>query len=101
MIRRPPRSTLFPTRRSSDLRQHPDRVLGRHGGDDAPAEYAELVERLQVGLDAGAADRKRTRLDSSHSQNSYSVFCLKKKKNKLKTNLTYELRAADVLNCLY
>ncbi len=42
-------------------RPNPDRVLGRHGGDHARAEHAELVERLQVGLDAGAAARVRSR----------------------------------------
>src|SRR2546430_5091854 len=69
MIRRPPRSTLFPYTtlfRSPDPSLHlvaPGRVLGR---------------RLDVGR---PEDRKSTRLNSSHSQISYAVFCLKKKTN--------------------
>src|SRR5439155_15175320 len=74
MIRRPPRSTLFPTRRSSDL---PGvlRVLAAvavHGPDEPPVR------------DHPQADRKSTRLNSSHVAISYAVFCLKKKKNKIK-----------------
>src|SRR3982751_7030442 len=69
MIRRPPRSTLFPYTtlfRSLVLRVHHDRPLPCH----------RLLQRL--------ADRKSTRLNSSHDQISYAVFCLKKKK----TNIT-------------
>src|SRR2546430_3912543 len=70
MIRRPPRSTLFPTRRSSDL---PARRL-RSG----PAVTASRRGRRPTR--EGDVDRKSTRLNSSHSQISYAVFCLKKKK---------------------
>src|SRR5688572_31128047 len=69
MIRRPPRSTLFPTRRSSDLEQVEARVEHREGHQ---LLFSDLV-RLQL------RDRKSTRLNSSHSQISYAVFCLKKK----------------------
>src|SRR5438874_7854256 len=74
MIRRPPKSTLFPTRRSSDLLlilhhvkagQHSD---GQHHVHDRPGE-GDNHER----------DRKSTRLNSSHVEISYAVFCLKKK----------------------
>src|SRR5437868_9976871 len=65
MIRRPPRSTLFPTRRSSDLAQPRDRAA--HAGHD---------QRRGV---RGPEDRKSTRLNSSHVSISYAVFCLKKK----------------------
>src|SRR5207253_7591669 len=69
MIRRPPRSTLFPTRRSSDLGSH-------HGSFGGRQEHAALHPRR-----AGTAeDRKSTRLNSSHVAISYAVFCLKKKK---------------------
>src|SRR5207253_10214116 len=73
MLRRPPRSTLFPTRRSSDL-EGAGREPGARGGQ---------------GLDGGKVparsrtpdqDRKSTRLNSSHVATSYAVFCLKKKK---------------------
>src|SRR5256885_5399953 len=76
MIRRPPRSTLFPYTtlfRSATAR-----------GDDALLER-ERVGDHQVGVDRGhrdAVDRKSTRLNSSHLVISYAVFCLKKKKNK-------------------
>src|SRR5438309_8221306 len=69
MIRRPPRSTLFPTRRSSDL-QLALAGVADHG-------QAQRVWRMQLA----AGDRKSTRLNSSHSSSSYAVFCLKKKKN--------------------
>src|SRR5438270_6295110 len=74
MIRRPPRSTLFPSRRSSDLitiiSTLPSAGLGA------------LLLLMAVHVDLSViADRKSTRLNSSHSQISYAVFCLKKKKN--------------------
>src|SRR2546430_5788036 len=72
MIRRPPRSTLFPYttlfRSSRDVRDR-HRVFGR----PRQAERAAHADR-------GRGDRKSTRLNSSHSQISYAVFCLKKKK---------------------
>src|SRR5689334_23868098 len=98
MIRRPPRSTLFPyttlfrSRRRGDRQ---DRVLGARPVDreaqirllleDADVEAAlELLRAF--GLEVGRRlrrredqDRKSTRLNSSHSSISYAVFCLKKK----------------------
>src|SRR2546430_13589825 len=71
MIRRPPRSTLFPyTTLFRSLRVPGHRVAG-------------AVRRLPQAVSRGAragGDRKSTRLNSSHSQISYAVFCLKKKK---------------------
>src|SRR2546430_8610392 len=71
MIRRPPRSTLFPY---TTLFRSLVRVFGVGDGDDA-----------LVGMDrqrnGARQDRKSTRLNSSHSQISYAVFCLKKKSN--------------------
>src|SRR2546430_13595663 len=71
MIRRPPRSTLFPYTtlfRSEPDQGRLDRGPLRHlRGGDPPGHGAE-------------ADRKSTRLNSSHSQISYAVFCLKKKR---------------------
>src|SRR6266567_7916706 len=66
MIRRPPRSTLFPY---TTLFRSPHLVADR--GIGCAAAHCEIV-----------ADRKSTRLNSSHSQISYAVFCLKKKKTK-------------------
>src|SRR2546430_8847897 len=74
MIRRPPRSTLFPTRRSSDLQRRGAALRGL-GKDDARRDGGGLVGRWCSRL-----DRKSTRLNSSHSQISYAVFCLKKKR---------------------
>src|SRR5688572_32743105 len=86
MIRRPPRSTLFPytTLFRSGLHQ---RVSRFDDGGRQILEGAlivrfgrELIEsEIVIGIESG--DRKSTRLNSSHSQISYAVFCLKKKKN--------------------
>src|SRR2546430_4555278 len=91
MIRRPPRSTLFPytTLFRSVLEQRAPRDLVRDEGVAVPVapdpgaelkkwRHLELLRR--VGLSQG--DRKSTRLNSSHSQISYAVFCLKKKKSR-------------------
>src|SRR3712207_7017537 len=84
MIRRPPRSTLFPYTtlfRSGDLRHLRQDVRPAEGGEAALAHQAvdvgvALVER-RAPLQQ---DRKSTRLNSSHANISYAVFCLKKKK---------------------
>src|SRR5258707_10576799 len=71
MIRRPPRSTLFPY--TTLFRSYVQQLVARGVHDVA------LV--LAVGERAGVAgDRKSTRLNSSHANISYAVFCLKKKK---------------------
>src|SRR5256885_5860713 len=96
MIRRPPRSTLFPYTtlfRSLRRRRARDRraLLRRFG--QPPGRHRDLVggggaagrrvwPRRKDG--AGVADRKSTRLNSSHLVISYAVFCLKKKKKKTK-----------------
>src|SRR5688572_31572894 len=73
MIRRPPRSTLFPYttlfRSSADL------------GGVRPGELGTRPDPPRPWR-----DRKSTRLNSSHSQISYAVFCLKKKKNRIAVN---------------
>src|SRR5438034_6114735 len=84
MIRPPPISTPFPTRRSSDL-------------DDADPFANQIKQHVSLsGRESGRADtfrlddfavmtgdRKSTRLNSSHTVISYAVFCLKKKKKRL------------------
>src|SRR2546427_6823508 len=84
MIRRPPRSTLFPytTLFRSQL------VGGRPAGQREDESRPDRVIPLVPGELAGVAevDRKSTRLNSSHSQISYAVFCLKKKKKKYNSN---------------
>src|SRR2546428_7907443 len=86
MIRRPPRSTLFPY--TTLFRS----LLGPSGEGDGG--LAPVVRQLGERVDAhagvlaalgivGGGDRKSTRLNSSHDQISYAVFCLKKKKTRI------------------
>src|SRR2546430_12702447 len=86
MIRRPPRSTLFPY--TTLFRSHPLRFR-RLEREVRGVELLCYREKLMAGLpnfatyfgrDMLMTDRKSTRLNSSHSQISYAVFCLKKKK---------------------
>src|SRR2546430_11348184 len=84
MIRRPPRSTLFPytTLFRSELRASPSAGADEGAARALAAEAAREASRVQAALahrGAPRADRKSTRLNSSHSQISYAVFCLKKK----------------------
>src|SRR2546427_6116857 len=102
MIRRPPRSTLFPyttlfrSREDlpriaeirlelDDLRPGNLQVFGREAATRTAAFSSQLLDQVRNrDLDAsgeklGEVDRKSTRLNSSHSQISYAVFCLKKK----------------------
>src|SRR5438270_5381451 len=88
MIRRPPRSTLFPyttlfrsqlLRRLDAERAH--RRARRRGGCGQDQRHIGPAPGRLVGH---GQDRKSTRLNSSHSQISYAVFCLKKKKKKKK-----------------
>src|SRR5438874_11104121 len=82
MIRRPPRSTLFPYTtlfRSSFLGFLKLRTLRRRPFSHLSSE----IIRQRIGQDK-ITDRKSTRLNSSHVEISYAVFCLKKKKKKKK-----------------
>src|SRR2546427_7645231 len=76
MIRRPPRSTLFPY--TTLFRSQ---AGGRGASVLAPAQRRDRRGAGGRGGSSAAQDRKSTRLNSSHSQISYAVFCLKKKKN--------------------
>src|SRR2546427_1598244 len=84
MIRRPPRSTLFPYTtlfRSHALQCRSQGRSSLASLDSSPV--AKWFHRTPKSLWLIEADRKSTRLNSSHSQISYAVFCLKKKKNQL------------------
>src|SRR2546430_3059178 len=96
MIRRPPRSTLFPY--TTLFRSRPGDVPGSGvGGEVGRGNGVAETGRGGVGVEPdgvgrGAtpfprptSDRKSTRLNSSHSQISYAVFCLKKKKKETTT----------------
>src|SRR2546422_3561177 len=87
MIRRPPRSTLFPyTTLFRSFVVARDRFGGPFFDDTAAVQHqrpvAQLADARQVVADEEhrASDRKSTRLNSSHGYISYAVFCLKKKK---------------------
>src|SRR4051794_41189873 len=90
MIRRPPRSTLFPYTtlfRSVPVRHCPD---GKRGAGGAECQQGGRQPRETGGAEdvlgeqrADRQDRKSTRLNSSHPSISYAVFCLKKKNNRL------------------
>src|SRR2546430_8093511 len=94
MIRRPPRSTLFPY--TTLFRSHRVSRPRRHGEHRkkqgfllSPCQSGRSVSRPDnpfLGL-----DRKSTRLNSSHSQISYAVFCLKKKKTQSITPVYYNV----------
>src|SRR3712207_8409479 len=99
MIGRPPRSTLFPTTTLSRSTGRPSVQKGNHAAVaidpnplaslDPPGAQSRTDDRRQAVLarddrrvahDAADVDRKSTRLNSSHANISYAVFCLKKKK---------------------
>src|SRR2546430_5526667 len=92
MIRRPPRSTLFPYttlfRSHAAARGHIQNTLAEYSrwqrfAENAGVSFercASIVEQIDWRRQFAVKDRKSTRLNSSHSQISYAVFCLKKKK---------------------
>src|SRR2546421_5454907 len=92
MIRRPPRSTLFPyTTLFRSLRTAPGCDPAAAGGADvrghgpqAHADGGRPRAAARPGPGGAGPDRKSTRLNSSHDQISYAVFCLKKKKKNKK-----------------
>src|SRR2546430_5502135 len=89
MIRRPPRSTLFPY--TTLFRSHRDvgvnvAVAGVHVQRDEHPRTQHVAMDVGAALEDRREDRKSTRLNSSHSQISYAVFCLKKKKSSTLTN---------------
>src|SRR5687768_18111360 len=94
MIRRPPRSTLFPYTtlfRSAGFVARPTRVERSKGKGTGGIMFETSVIQGQPRVAAGRlsllTDRKSTRLNSSHGYISYAVFCLKKKKKK---TITYD-----------
>src|SRR2546430_12035401 len=112
MIRRPPRSPLFPyttlsrsrearprrTRVAADALDQPRSHLRGElaGGGEARQPRAHRVGQHQPHLRRRAReemrqDRKSTRLNSSHSQISYAVFCLKKKNKVRRTNVSNQI----------
>src|SRR3712207_7122288 len=98
MIRRPPRSTLFPytTLFRSDLGPGDPCLITFTSGTSGPPKAVVHGQRYLAG------DRKSTRLNSSHANISYAVFCLKKKKSsKQGTNKVLDLLPAIRLVDVY
>src|SRR2546430_13350589 len=99
MIRRPPRSTLFP---------YTTLFRSQVGSGPFEVDRLEMSLRQAVGdtaeraaaLTPGCKDRKSTRLNSSHSQISYAVFCLKKK-NKSNNTETLQDTSSEHYNVIY
>src|SRR5258707_5962419 len=82
MIRRPPRSTLFPYTTLFRSRW----TVDQHGRFEiAGVERNEVARLVQRRMHSSGGDRKSTRLNSSHANISYAVFCLKKKNNVSRT----------------
>src|SRR5947209_16142506 len=91
MIRRPPRSTLFPYTTLFRSRGHC--AAHRRGRGLRSDGICNRAARRRMGHPDGARlDRKSTRLNSSHANISYAVFCLKKKKKTKKTKHNYTNR---------
>src|SRR5437667_6769522 len=91
MIRRPPRSTLFPYttlfRSKIDRGELLSEPRGRAAHETAVRRHTHREPYRALGAACpGRLDRKSTRLNSSHITISYAVFCLKKKKNKQETS---------------
>src|SRR5688572_31425876 len=93
MLRRPPRSTLFPYTTLFRSASTASSINSRGLTSRSAATWRRRPLRPAVpaggsGQAVKTPDRKSTRLNSSHSQISYAVFCLKKKKKKKKNNKT-------------
>src|SRR3712207_8957748 len=88
MIRRPPRSTLFPyTTLFRSIPTHPSAASTQQRGKKVQETWGVFEDIFCAGNDSTflflQEDRKSTRLNSSHANISYAVFCLKKKNNLL------------------
>src|SRR5690349_23943412 len=102
MIRRPPRSTLFPY--TTLFRSDASRLTVRFARDNHSSSLLPIVRQANTSVGSELSprtgcqnfltplDRKSTRLNSSHVEISYAVFCLKKKKNKTKTHTVVKNR---------
>src|SRR2546430_11584456 len=96
MIRRPPRSTLFPYTtlfRSSFFEYCKKRRFKSLGS----VSFADITQHLY----SRQQDRKSTRLNSSHSQISYAVFCLKKKKLKIHVHCNPERQTTQMTSHIH
>src|SRR5688572_32544470 len=100
MIRRPPRSTLFPY--TTLFRSGTDKVDRRRMLDQLSKLNAMSFD--EIGDPEIKTDRKSTRLNSSHSQISYAVFCLKKKNSyhiQIVEDICIKLLSLYMISCYY
>src|SRR5437899_8396972 len=97
MIRRPPRSTLFPYHDALPicLRER----VGRCARQGWPAPWREAAGSGSAQAILAARDRKSTRLNSSHLGISYAVFCLKKKKKKKNNSIEKQQTTSARARC--
>src|SRR2546426_9198740 len=95
MIRRPPRSTLFPY--TTLFRSVPSQLQRAVGFQTQIGQHSKVAGHSQCKVPL--TDRKSTRLNSSHLVISYAVFCLKKKKKKkrTKTNIQQTIKTIHVI----
>src|SRR2546430_12395021 len=100
MIRRPPRSTLFPYTTLFRSQYLVDVAGPRRAGRlaDEPAQEDAVDAVLAHPSVVQQQDRKSTRLNSSHSQISYAVFCFKKKKKNAHNNPNVIRQLVDLLS---
>src|SRR2546429_2592038 len=98
MIRRPPRSTLFPY--TTLFRSFLAKTIGVHqrAKDFHRRSIRNGMTLFFVCFDQGHQDRKSTRLNSSHGYISYAVFCLKKKKKKTIYTVLHKASQSVILN---
>src|SRR2546421_668734 len=101
MIRRPPRSTLFPY--TTLFRSRPIRARAPSDRTARLAPGSSRHARGRVGRGRrsgppGRRDRKSTRLNSSHDQISYAVFCLKKKKKEKQLRIMHRVQQIRIVN---
>src|SRR5256884_7340261 len=96
MIRRPPRSTLFPY---TTLFRSP--AVRRSESDRTDVSPPTQAEPTKHGSDERFTDRKSTRLNSSHGYISYAVFCLKKKKKTIRLERQAHKISADACALLF
>src|SRR5688572_32306060 len=100
MIRRPPRSTLFPyttlfRSRPGEVLRLPGPVVTTYSRRWVVPQQKHQVQHQRLN-NPSMQDRKSTRLNSSHSQISYAVFCLKKKKKKKKKKKTKQKNINEI-----
>src|SRR5438034_6196616 len=92
MIRRPPRSTLFPYTTLF-------RSVWKLTLDAAKSRGLRVAFRVQLSSPVFKPDRKSTRLNSSHTVISYAVFCLKKKKKNIEARIANEQEVSTKAHC--